>query len=309
MKAELIIRALAALTVISGTQAQSPAGNTLPVTTDNFIRAETDHYFGKMVKNGSFGKFTHNREFGPIDKQNAIVMPNPDTLLSLGVFDLDAGPVTVILPNAGNHFMSMQVMDEDMYTPQVIYDAGSYTFTREQIDTRYVVLVVRILADTANPDDAKRGHNLQDAIKVSQQSPGSFEVPNWDPASQKKVRDALMVLGATVPDTKRMFGTKDQVDPVRRLIGAASVWGGNPEKDAMYLNVTPSKIDGTTIYKLKVKDVPVDAFWSITVYNPEGYFQPNELNPYSINNITANKTSADSRALQCNSCDLHTLYY
>jgi hypothetical protein len=78
----------------------------------------------------------------------------------------------------------------------------------------------------------KRVHNLQDAIKVSQQSPGSFEVPNWDRASQKKVRDALLVLGATLPDTKRMFGTKDQVDPVRRLIGAASVWGGNPEKDA-----------------------------------------------------------------------------
>ncbi len=232
MKAELIIRALAALTVISGTQAQSPAGNTLPVTTDNFIRAETDHYFGKMVKNGSFGKFTHNREFGPIDKQNAIVRPNRDTLFSLGFFDLDAGPVTVILPNAGNHFMSMQVMDEDMYTPQVIYDAGSYTFTRGQIGTRYVLLGVRILADPANPGDVKRVHNLQDAIRVSQQSPGSFEVPNWDPASQNKVRDALMVLGATVPDTKRMFGTKDQVDPVRRLIGAASVWGGNPEKEA-----------------------------------------------------------------------------
>jgi hypothetical protein len=53
----------------------------------------------------------------------------------------------------------------------------------------------------------KRVHNLQDAIKVSQQSPGGFEVPNWDPANQKKVRDALMVLGATLPDTKRMFGT------------------------------------------------------------------------------------------------------
>jgi hypothetical protein len=80
-------------------------------------------------------------------KQNAIVRPQRDTLFSLGVFDLDAGPVTVILPNAGKHFMSMQVMDEDMYTPQVIYDPGSYTFTREQIDTRCVVLVVRILVD------------------------------------------------------------------------------------------------------------------------------------------------------------------
>jgi hypothetical protein len=42
------------------------------------------------------------------------------------------------------------------------------------------------------------------------------------------------------------------------------------ERDAMYLNVTPSKNDGTTIYKLNVKDVPVDGFWSITVYNAEG---------------------------------------
>src|ERR1700746_960048 len=124
MKAELIICALAALTVISGTQAQSRAGNAIPVNPDSFIRAETDRYFGKIAKNGSFGKFTHNREFGPIDKQNAIVRPQRDTLFSLGVFDLDAGPVTVILPNAGKRFMSMQVLDEDMYTPQVIYDAG-----------------------------------------------------------------------------------------------------------------------------------------------------------------------------------------
>jgi hypothetical protein len=303
MKTKLITYALAAaLIVINGTQAQSWAGNAIPVTADNFIRAESDHYFGNMVKDGSFGKFTHNRELTPIDKQ-LVVRSNRDTLNSAAVFDLEAGPVTMTLPNAGKHFMSMQVIDEDMYTPQVIYDAGSYTFTREQIGTRYVLLGVRILVDPANPDDVKRVHNLQDAIKVSQQSPGNFEVPNWDPASQKKVRDALLVLAATLPDTKRMFGTKDQVNPVRRLIGAASVWGGNPEKDAMYLNVTPSKNDGTTIYKLNVKEVPVDGFWSISVYNAEGYYQFNELNAYSINNITAQKSEDGSVSIQFGGCD------
>jgi hypothetical protein len=302
MKNKLIIYALAALTLINGTQAQSRAGNAVPVTADNFIRAESDHYFGKIIKDGGFGKFTHNREPTPIDKQ-LVVRPNRDTLFSVAVFDLDAGPVTITLPNAGKQFMSMQVIDEDMYTPQVIYDAGSYTFTREQIGTRYVLLVVRILVDPANPDDLKRVHNLQDAIKVSQQNPGSFEVPNWDPASQKKVRDALLVLGAALRDTKRMFGTKNQVDPVRRLIGAASVWGGNPEKDALYLNVTPSKNDGTTIYNLNVKDVPIEAFWSISVYNAEGYFQSNELNAYSINNITAKKSEDGSVTIQFGGCD------
>src|SRR6266436_8213300 len=109
MKTELIIYALAGLTVINGTQAQSQAGNAVPVVPDNFIRAESDHYFGKIAKDGSFGKFTHNRELTPIDKQ-LVVRPNRDTLFSVAVFDLDAAPVTVNLPNAGKHFMSMQVI-------------------------------------------------------------------------------------------------------------------------------------------------------------------------------------------------------
>jgi len=302
IKTELIIYALAVLAVIDRAQAEPQAGNAVPVTPDNFIRAESDRYFGKMVKDGSFGKFTHSRELTPIDKQ-LVVRSNRDTLNSTAVFDLDAGPVTVTLPNAGKDFMSMQVIDEDMYTPKVIYNAGSYTFTREQVGTRYVLLGVRILVDPTNPDDVKRVHNLQDAIEVNQQTPGDFKVPNWDPASQNKVRDALLALAATIPDTKRMFGTKDRVDPVRRLIEAASLWGGNPEKDAMYLNVTPTKNDGTTVYKLNVKDVPVDGFWSISVYNAEGYYQPNELNAYSINNITAKKSEDGSITVQFGCCD------
>ena len=44
---------------------------------------------------------------------------------------------------------------------------------------------------------------LQDAIKVSQKSAGKFEMPNWDQASQKKVRDALLVLGRRCPTSRR----------------------------------------------------------------------------------------------------------
>ena len=57
---------------------------------------------------------------------------------------------------------------------------------------------------------------------------GRFDVPNWDVATQKKLREALLVLGATLPDSKSMFGTRSEVDPVRYVIGAAMAWGGNP---------------------------------------------------------------------------------
>jgi hypothetical protein len=93
--------------------------------------------------------------------------------------------------------------------------------------------------------------------------PGIFEVPKWDPVSQKKVRDALLVLASTLPDTSGMYGKKDEVDPVRFVIEAATGWGANPPKEAVYLNIFPKRNDGSTVYKLNVKDVPVDGFWSV----------------------------------------------
>jgi hypothetical protein len=281
---------------------QAPAGEAIPVTVDNFIRAETDMIFAGGVKTQGLGRFLHHREPVPIDYP--VVRPNRDTLYSLSIFDLDAGPATITLPDAGQRFMSLQVIDEDHYTPEVVYGAGSYTFTREKIGTRYVSLAVRILVDPANPEDIRQVHALQDAITVTQPGgPGRFEVPNWDQASQKKVRDALLALAETLPDTKRTFGARDQVDPVRHLIGTAFAFGGNPEKDALYLNVTPSKNDGTTVHRLIVKDVPVDGFWSISVYNAEGHFQKNALDAYTLNDTTAKRNPDNSVVVQFGGCD------
>ena len=306
MKPKLSICAMAALALIaiSGAQGQSIAANAVPVTADNFTRAETDTYFANIVKQaGGPGRFFHRREIEPIENQ-IVIRGNRDTLYSAGVFDLDAGPVTVTLPDAGRRFMSMIVIDEDQYTPAVYYGAGSRTFNRQQIGTRYLMLALRTFVDPNDPEDLKRVYALQDAVKVSQQSPGAFEVPNWDPASHKKVRDALLVLYATVPDQNRMFGTKAQVDPVRRLIGSAGGWGGNPDSEAKYLNVNPIRNDGKTVYKLAVKgDVPVDGFWSITVYDADGRFQKNEYDAYSVNNLTAKKGADGSVAIQFGGCD------
>jgi len=73
------------------------------------------------------------------------------------------------------------------------------------------------------------------------------------------------------------------------LIGAASTWGANSPKDAIYLNVTPELNDGKTAYRLTVKDVPVDGFWSVIVYNADGYIPQNDRKVYSFNNVTAKK--------------------
>jgi hypothetical protein len=185
----------------------------------------------------------------------------------------------------------------------VAYEAGRQVLTRELVGTRYAVAAVRTFVDPADADDVKQVHALQDAIKVEQKQPGTLELPEWDAESQKKVRDALLVLGSTMPDFTHAFGTKDQVDPIRHLIGSALGWGGNPDKDAIYLNVTLPNNDGKTVYSLVVRDVPVDGFWSVSVYNAEGYFQKNPFDAYALNNVTAKKGADGSIAIQFGGCD------
>jgi hypothetical protein len=304
MKAAFALFTLLALPAAHAqTAAVSQPDGTVLVTVNNFIRAESDLYFSAVaLKEGGLGKFEHHREVSPVDTQT-IIRQNRDTLYSAAVFDLDAGPVTITLPDAGKRFMSMQVINEDEYSLPAIYTPGKHTLTRQAIGTRYVLVGVRTLVNPSDPADMAKVHALQDEIKVEQKSAGTFAVPKWDPASQKKIRDALIVLGTTLTDTSRAFGEKGQVDPIQRFISAATTWGGNPRKDAIYLNFTPPKNDGQTLYKLIVRDVPVDGFWSISLYNRDGYFQKNPLDAYSLNNITAKKDADGSATIQFGGCD------
>ena len=102
MKFTLVLCALA-LAAPAIAQAQ----NAIPVTADNFNRAETDMYFALFAKRGALGRFIHLRD---LPLENTGVRPNRDTLYSEAVFDLDAGPVRITLPKAGNRFMSMMVV-------------------------------------------------------------------------------------------------------------------------------------------------------------------------------------------------------
>lgn len=289
--------------LLAGSAAAQGQSAAVPVTIDNYNRAQTDVNFAGAVRNGAFGKFAHGRTLAPVVQQG-IVRPNRDTLYSMAVFDFDAGPVTITLPQAGKRYTVLQLINEDQYTRAVYYGAGTHVLSREMVGTRYAIAVVRLLVDFRSEQDVQEVHALQDALKVSQPRAGTFVVPNWDETSRKKVQVALQELGTTVVDTRRMFGAAaSQVDPVRHLVGSALLWGGNPEKDALYLPITPAHDDGSVVYKLTVRNVPVDGFWSVAVYNAAGYFQPNRYNAYSVSSVTAQQREDGSVTIQFGGCD------
>lgn len=180
--------------------------------------------------------------------------------------------------------MSVMAVNEDHYVNEVLHEPGKHTLTLEEYDTSFVLVTARTLVNASDPADIKQASALQDQLKIEATSDRPYTHPNYDQNSYQATHKLLVELGRGMPDTRKTFGRKEDVNTVRHLLATAWGWGGLPEHEAYYLNVEPDLPVGA--YKITVKDVPVDAFWSISVYNWEGFFQENEYDAYSVNNIS-----------------------
>ncbi len=296
MKKTLLFIAFIGLIACSQGQEKNDAVNSEPklaVTVENYARAETDFQMVSYQKNmNCFGNLVHQREFYSVDNQ-LTVRVNRDTYYSFGLYDLTS-PVTIVKPESGDRFQSLMLIDQNHSILPTIYEAGTYVFTQDEIGSRYLQVIIRTFVDDNDPEDVKQAHELQDKIKIEQAEKGTLEVPNWDQESRKKMMDAINVLAESMPNTRGFFGDKSKLDPLKHLMGTAYGYAGNPDEDAVYFGVTPEKNDGNTTYSITVKDVPVDGFWSITVYNAAGYMEKNEYNSYSTNNKIAKRNEVGS---------------
>ncbi len=261
-------------------------GGTEPVlvNVDNFVRAETAAQFdrGLQLTGGKLNSFVHFRLPIPLDKQTIIRM-NRDTLYSGAIVDISKG-ATLSIPETGDRYLTVMVINEDHYINNVYHKPGTYNLTMEEFGTPYVMVGIRILVDASDPEDIRKVNEIQDRIAIMASSANPYTHPNYDQASYKTTFKALLELGRGVTGFEKTFGKKNEVGEVRHLLGTAIGWGGLPTYEAEYINIEPNLPVGA--YQLTVKDVPVDAFWSISLYNKDGFFQENEYNAYNVNNIS-----------------------
>lgn len=252
------------------------------VTVSSFVRAESDRMFAAIFNQvGATAQFSHGFTPTPVTLQPIIRM-NRDTLYSAAVVDISQG-ATLTIPDSAGRYISVMVVNQDHFINNIFHDAGTYELTTDEFDTDFVMLAARILVDPENPDDVAIVNDLQRQLSITAASTAPFPTPTWDEASLTATRNALLELGKGLGGLERCFGRKDAVDPIRHLIGTALGWGGLPEQEASYIMVSPELPVGH--YALTVGEVPVDGFWSISLYNAEGYFQENDRGAYSVNNI------------------------
>lgn len=262
----------------------SPAGK--PVTPETFIRAESDRYFYvTSMLAGGVNKFNFGRKRLKLDEQ-AVIRMNRDTLYGGAVIDTQGG-ASVTFPNIPDgRYASIQILDNDHYTPMVIYKPGTYKLPER---TRYVLAAVRI--HVRNPDDPAEIDvvtDLQNRFTIQAVSAEPFPKPLWDKESLDALRQQYELEFSgyeRYPDEWQ--GAPDQVNDSKRHLAAAGGWGLFPNKDAYYINFSGTSLPADRCYSATYQVPENEAFWSITVYGQDGYMKSDD-NVLNANNTQLN---------------------
>ena len=271
------------------------------VNVNNYVLAETAGQFDRILKmTGGINKLQRFREPTPLDKQSVIRM-NRDTLYSFAIVDISKG-AKLTMPETGGRYNSAMIVNENEYINKVFYEPGTHELTKDEFGTNYVLVAFRTLVDSSDPADIKKANDLQDKFSIKAASSTPYTHPNYDEKSYNELRDLLLGVSKFLPDSTGAFGSKETTQQVPHLLGAAFGWGGLPSQDAFYLNVNPDLPIGR--YQIDVpKDVPVKAFWSVSVYNKDGYFQKNDKGVYNINSQSGKANPDGSMTVNLGGCD------
>lgn len=262
----------------------SSTDDLISVNADNYVRAATSRQFEitqKMTK--GVNRFTHGRKPTRLDKQQVERM-NRDTIYSSALVDISAG-AAVTLPDAAGRYMSLAVINENNYTTSIFHGAGTYVLTIDEHETSFVMIVARTLVDATDEADLAAANELQDQLRVEAGSASVYERPNYDPESFEATHGLLKELAKGLSGASGANGRRDEVDDVRHLLLSAYGWGGLPDYEVMYeANAAALPVADHT---MTVRDVPVDSFWSISIYNRDGFFEQNAFESYSTNSVIA----------------------
>ena len=276
------------------------SSTTSSVNKDNYAFAETEIILGDYVQkiaqatcSEGMGVFMHFRK-AMDPKDRTILRPNFDTLYSAAVVDLKS-PATITLP-VSDRLQILEVVSADHWIPLVSSKPGAYEITEEMVGSRFAFVIIRTQVNMQDPSDIMRVGTIQDQITISQENRGEFvQTKEWDRSQMLTMRSDYQKEKETKGiSSEEIFGKQGEISPEMRNIGVAFGWGALTKKGAVYPSIAIP--DSDKKMTLTLKDVPMgdNAFWSVTVYDKDGFAQGKN---YNINSSFAKQSESGDYVL------------
>ena len=289
---------------------------------DDYIRRfpyqETHNYMAAHLQ-GDPGRL--NRWLGPgavlvPAGEDTIVRSNNDTFYKIAFVVLDNGPV-VITSSApsDDRFSSFQLMDDrNANYRNIVHPAGQYSLFRGaepdhasgeaiSVPSNLSVVLVRVeVRDKDDQEDVAAATAVFDGITIEgptmETAPELDLLSGFDEAVEREALRRMDEALATVPYSETIVGPGQEpgrdVPYLNHAAGTKGGWGGPDPSHSAYEVIfdddAGEPLTGSAgIYTVTTEEPPVDAFWSVTVYDTErgGFLHPNDHDRYHINNTTA----------------------
>ena len=276
---------LAMLLFASCSNVENKNSNNKPVkvTRDNFIKAETAHYFKKVVDKVGVNKFLYYPGIGSEDNQ-IVVRTNRDVLYAQGIFCVKGG-LTITTPKA-DRLIIVQILDENHYDLGSVFSGETRTITEKDVsEGKFVQLTIRVGVkyDKNGKPDLDKANEVMHAIKAETKCNEPYNPPLYDPKGLDSLRAVLTAEFNADPNkytSKDGFGGIGYRDTPEGLEAAnmfvAIGWGGLTYNDAFYAMFN-GKGDTEITFDKPDLDYEHGGFYSLTIYSKDGWIRSKEF--------------------------------